>query len=578
MPSTSDTNVIEKLANFSGRYWKELLLGSAIFLSVGAGVVYLKSSNASKEEHQKISKNGSIKDGSMVDEKIVDTQNLSISELKELAKAAKNKGNKLFAENKFEEATKFYTEAIRLAPDAVYFNNRAACEAHLKNWDKVIWDCTEALKRDPNYIKALTRRASAFEKIKNYKESLNGTERLIFYKFNAFPYQDYSALCLLEEFKNSVNVESVDRVLKNIGTQKAAEIIKTRKEKLPSDTFITAYMESFRRTSSELSNFLTGSDITMADKVFKKAVMNIMNQEFAKAKSNIEKSIELGSLSKEFEAFAYSLRGTFSFLTGTVEKSMLDFEKSIELDPTQIDSYIKKASVFMEMDNIDKCLEVLKSALEIKSDCADFYYHRGQVRHLTGDLQGAIEDFSKSLAFDPNLVYAKIQLGVAMYKNGQVDVAIETFEEAEILFSNRSEVFNYHGEIYLDQGNETKALECFDKAIKMSPKSSLPYINKAMLYLQVKGDTSKAESLLKKAIEVDPSGDIAFGPLAQLYLTQNRIAEACEVYDKSIASARTEMEIANAVCCKEAAITQVNLASKYPAIMAKLAAQANRQS
>lgn len=91
-----------------------------------------------------------------------------------------------------------------------------------------------------------------------------------------------------------------------------------------------------------------------------------------------------------------------------------------------------------------------------------------------------------------------------------------------------------------------------------------------MLYLQLRGDPLKAEEMFKKAIELDPMSDIAYGPLAQLYLTQNKIQEAIEVYDRAIENARSEQEITAALCCREAAISQLSIAKNHPVIMKKL--------
>ena len=38
----------------------------------------------------------------------------------------------------------------------------------------VVKDCDEALKIDPNYVKALNRRAGALEALKRYQEALRG--------------------------------------------------------------------------------------------------------------------------------------------------------------------------------------------------------------------------------------------------------------------------------------------------------------------------------------------------------------------------------------------------------------------
>lgn len=83
----------------------------------------------------------------------------------------KAEGNKFFAAKKFEKAIGLYTEAIELNPEsndfsystAVYFSNRGAAYMHLKQWDNAIHDCTLSLEKNPTYVKALMRRAQAYE-------------------------------------------------------------------------------------------------------------------------------------------------------------------------------------------------------------------------------------------------------------------------------------------------------------------------------------------------------------------------------------------------------------------------------
>jgi tetratricopeptide (TPR) repeat protein len=52
----------------------------------------------------------------------------------------------------------------------------------------------------------------------------------------------------------------------------------------------------------------------------------------------------------------------------------------------------------------------------------------------------------------------KIQLGVAIYKDGDVEGALAAFNSAQESFPDRAEVLNYKGEIYLDQGRHEKGL------------------------------------------------------------------------------------------------------------------------
>jgi len=59
------------------------------------------------------------------------------------------------------------------------FSNRAACFLSLKDWHMAIKDSTEALKLEPNYVKALTRRGTAHEALDKYEEALKDFKRVM---------------------------------------------------------------------------------------------------------------------------------------------------------------------------------------------------------------------------------------------------------------------------------------------------------------------------------------------------------------------------------------------------------------
>jgi import receptor subunit TOM70 len=94
----------------------------------------------------------------------------------------------------------------------------------------------------------------------------------------------------------------------------------------------------------------------------------------------------------------------------------------------------------------------------------------------------------------------------------------------------------------------------------LDPKCPLPYINKAILYLQESEDAAQAEQECRKAVEADPLSEIALSQLAQLLSHQNKAEEAIEFYDRAIKVSRTKTEILNIVSCREAARAQLFVA------------------
>ncbi|KAJ1533782.1 TOM (translocase of outer membrane) complex component, partial [Nowakowskiella sp. JEL0078] len=352
----------------------------------------------------------------------------------ELAKEAKNLGNKFYGESKVQDAIALYSQAIKLNPDAVFFSNRAACYASLGKNKEVIEDCNEALKLDSMYIKAMGRRGQAYENLGQLEQSLN----------------DFTVVCVLEEFKNEKSIGSTDRVLKELGRIKAAEVMKSKQSLLPSDTFITAYMDSFRRTSTKVSSVLELTTITESDRLIQLSHQNIVERKYQEAHNNCMAAVN-DALSEEFAVLGYNLRGTFYFLRGETALALEDFNKAAELNPKDTNTLIKRASVFMEKGEIERAVEQFDDAQRIDTQDADLYYHRGQVRFLTGDLTGAVEDYERSIALDGNMLYANIQLGVSQYKMGDIGVSEATFLKATRKFSTSPEIYNYHGEILMDQ-------------------------------------------------------------------------------------------------------------------------------
>lgn len=87
---------------------------------------------------------------------------------------AKALGNKFFTSKRYEKGIELYSMAIRLNPDPVYFSNRAACYASLNDFANVVADCNRALELDQHYVKALTRRARAYENLGQASNALNG--------------------------------------------------------------------------------------------------------------------------------------------------------------------------------------------------------------------------------------------------------------------------------------------------------------------------------------------------------------------------------------------------------------------
>ncbi|XP_031696705.1 tetratricopeptide repeat protein 1-like isoform X2 [Anarrhichthys ocellatus] len=97
----------------------------------------------------------------------------------------KEKGNSQFKAGDWLEAERSYTDALVLCPvcfsreRAVVFSNRAAARLHLDLKDKAISDCTRAIDLNPDYVRALLRRAELHEQTDKLDEALEDYKKVL---------------------------------------------------------------------------------------------------------------------------------------------------------------------------------------------------------------------------------------------------------------------------------------------------------------------------------------------------------------------------------------------------------------
>ncbi|XP_071720078.1 protein CLMP1-like [Rutidosis leptorrhynchoides] len=98
----------------------------------------------------------------------------------------KEEGNKRFQARDFIGALERYENALKLTPKthpdrAVYHSNRAACLMQMKpiDYKMVISECSMALQVQPRYVRALLRRARAFEAVGKYEMALLDVQTLL---------------------------------------------------------------------------------------------------------------------------------------------------------------------------------------------------------------------------------------------------------------------------------------------------------------------------------------------------------------------------------------------------------------
>jgi len=274
---------------------------------------------------------------------------------------------------------------------------------------------------------------------------------------------DFTACTIIERFQDEAAAAAVERCLKKLATRRAKELLASRETKLPSPTFISSYLAAFRPHAKPT----LPENPSQGDQTLMLAFDALEAADYTHTVSFVNEAIDQGISWTEGQAEAYNLRGTFKFLIGDSVGAKADLEKSLELVPTFVQSWVKIASVHMELGDAVSAFGDFETAIRHNANDPDIYYHRGQVFFIMGEHEKAIADYQKSIELDDAFIFTHVQAAVAQYKMGEVAKSMAAFRRILKQFPDRGEPSNYYGEILLDQQKFQESVERFERAIEL---------------------------------------------------------------------------------------------------------------
>ncbi|RLG44327.1 MAG: hypothetical protein DRN81_04785 [Thermoproteota archaeon] len=247
--------------------------------------------------------------------------------------------------------------------------------------------------------------------------------------------------------------------------------------------------------------------------------------------------------SKEFEAWELVNRG-FSFCNlGQYEKAINDFNKAIEIDPSDAVAYTNRGTAYDNLGQYDKAIDDYNKAIEINSRYAEAYNNRGNVYHKLGQYNKAIQDYNKAIEINPNYAKAYNNRGTAYADLNQYQQAMENYNKAIKLNPNYAEAYYNRGITYhYDLGQYDKALKDYNKAIEINPDFVNAYYNRGNIYYDL-GQYDRAINDYSKVIELNLHLAINLN-LAIVYIKRGIAYYNSGQYDKAISDFRRFCELA----------------------------------
>ncbi len=167
------------------------------------------------------------------------------------------------------------------------------------------------------------------------------------------------------------------------------------------------------------------------------------------------------------------------------------------------------------------------------SNQAHNYFQQGIKKAETGDLNGAMANYTQTIQLNPNYTQAYKKRGDVLYNQGYYQEAVEDYTKVIRLNPKDDKAYNHLGNAHSRLQDYKQALEDYTQAIKLNPKYAQAYNGRGNAHFNL-GDKQAAIEDYSKAIRLNPNYTEAFYNRANIYHELNQRQEAIEDYTQAI--------------------------------------------
>ena len=203
-------------------------------------------------------------------------------------------------------------------------------------------------------------------------------------------------------------------------------------------------------------------------------------------------------------------------------------------------SRLQKAMGAYHKGNVDKGIEILRKIVQERKDFDQAYAYLATLYKVKKDYRKAVEILREGYQNCPTSFKVITTFGIFLTEVREYDAAIQILQEGLKLIDYDPDLWNYLGVAYWRKGDLDEALEAFDRSLSLDHNYSIAFNNTGSVYLSKYLKTKQQEDLqeavahFQKAIELDPGYASAFNGLGAAYSQAGNLEGAIDSWVKAV--------------------------------------------
>jgi len=145
------------------------------------------------------------------------------------------------------------------------------------------------------------------------------------------------------------------------------------------------------------------------------------------------------------------------------------FGQAIEADNANAESFEGLGTACYLLDRLDDALAAFETAARLAPLSGRAQINMGAIYNRQGDYRKAAQVIRKGLSREKNSSQGYYNLAIAQKGLNQLSMAVSAYKEALRLEPETAEAHLNLGNVYLEMGNNSEALRCFNRALAIRP-------------------------------------------------------------------------------------------------------------
>ncbi len=162
-----------------------------------------------------------------------------------------------------------------------------------------------------------------------------------------------------------------------------------------------------------------------------------------------------------------------------------------------------KGEAFRQKGNYNEALSEYNQAITLIKTIAKPYHGIGKVYYAQGKYNQAIEEYKKAISIDPGYVFAYNDLGISLIAIRQYNDALDYLKKAVQIYENYDDAWSNIGETYYNLKQYPESIKSLEMAITLNENHPRAYTTLGLAY-EAEGNTEKAIEAYEKAVKVAP--------------------------------------------------------------------------